>query len=146
MQLHAARIHVSPFTRLDWHVIVHDPCALGLEASRQVHQRTGIEQLLQCSSGGLGQVADQVQEAKAIGSRALDQAVVDVVLLALEELVALFPVAADTDDIAGVLVQRDDVGQRNASDFTVFVFVLKAVQVVIQLELKQADLFFLGVG
>ena len=86
------------------------------------------------------------KEAKAIGSRALDQAVVHVILFTAEKLVALPPVATDTHHIAGVLIQRHDVGQRNPGGFAVVTLVLKSFQVVIQLELKQADLFFLSVG
>lgn len=40
----------------------------------------------------------------------------DDVLLALERLIALTPVAADAQDFVRVFVDRDDVGDRQAGD------------------------------
>ena len=41
-EFHTARINVSKLTRLQRHIIVHDPRALGLEACRQIHKRSCI--------------------------------------------------------------------------------------------------------
>ena len=78
-----------------------------------------------------------MQEAQAIRSQALHQHVVHVVLLAAEQLIALIPVATHTNGRARGPVNRDDVRQTQARWLAIFIHVLKAFQIVINLELQQ---------
>ena len=145
MQVCATYIDVAPFAGAQGHIVVHDTSALGLETCWQVGQGARVDQLLQSGCRSLGQTTDQVQEAKAVCAGTLDEQVVDVVLLASVERIALFPVAAHANHIVGDLVDGDDVGQADACCFAVLILVLKAFQVQINLELQQRHFFFGGV-
>ena len=138
MQLHATGVHVTELTGLQRHIVVHDARALGLKACRQVGQRTCVNQLAQRGGCGLGQAPNQVQEAQTIGTGALDQQVVHVVLFALALCIE---VASDADNLARGLFNGDDVGQLNACGVTTVVHILKAGQVIVDLELQQEHLF-----
>ena len=141
LQVCTACIHVAPLTGLERHVIVHDTCALGFKARWQVGQSACVDQLTQSRGGGGCQIANQMQEAQAIGSGALYQQVMDVIFLALMDGAALNPVAAHTNHLTRNLVQGNDVGQFDACGFAVFIRVFKPGQIVVKLELQQIDFF-----
>ena len=60
-----------------------------------------------------------------------------VVLLAAEQLIALIPVATHTNGRTRGPVNRDNVRQTQARWLAIFIHVLKAFQIVINLELQQ---------
>ena len=78
-----------------------------------------------------------MQEAQAIRSQALHQHVVHVVLLAAEQLIALIPVATHTNRRTRGPVNRNDIRQTQARWLAIFIHVLKAFQIVVNLELQQ---------
>ena len=143
LQVHTARINIPPFTRRDRHIIILDPRTLGLEARWQVAQCTRIGQLTQCSRSCFRQATNQVQKAQAIRTGALDQQVVNVVLLTLFQVLFLFPIAANTHHALRNFINRDHIRQANTSRLSVFILVLKTGQVVIDLELQQINLFLI---
>ena len=78
-----------------------------------------------------------MQEAQAIRAQTLHQHVVHVVLLAAEQLIALIPVATHTNGRTRGPVNRDDVWQTQARWLAILIHVLKAFQIIINLELQQ---------
>ena len=62
LKLNATCVHVPPFSRLQGHIVVHDPSAFGLEARWKVAQSACVYQLAKCRRGGLAQTTNQLQK------------------------------------------------------------------------------------
>ena len=78
-----------------------------------------------------------MDKPESVEAESGDVGVLDEVLAALLERVVFVPVPADSKDIAGRLVNGDDIGKRDSGEFTVFVGVFVTRKIVIDDHFQQ---------
>ena len=88
-------IGIAPLTRHKRSVISLDTQALGLQTSRQVRQRTRVDQLTKNRRSRLGEATDQVDEARAVEAHTREIRIVHEVHHLPLPLVLFLPVVSD---------------------------------------------------
>ena len=116
-----ANVNVAELTRGDRCVVALDSQASRFEAPGQVAQGACVNELTHEAGSRVGKAADQMEQAKAVGTEAGDVLVVDEVLALQVQFVVFLPVATNRQHGVRATDERHHVRQRNACGLAVFI-------------------------
>ena len=120
---------------MNWRVVTLNAKSTRFETSWEVRQRSCIDKLAHDAGCRLGKPANEVEQAKAVSSKAWDVLVVDKVLSFESQVIVFLPIAADGQNLIGSFDKGNYVWQRYARFFVVVIFVFVAVQVQVNVAL-----------